>query len=597
MKTIMEKGKVNIDITNACIHSCSNCTRFCGHYKKPFFMNYETFKKAVDSLDDFEGILFIIGGEPTLHPEFEHLIKYAENKRFPEYKMYTGLKPLHHYISYREQCTSFGKYALNTRSGLNLATCLPENYYRHYELINDLFAHQLPNDHSIPSKHQPILISRKELNIPDDKWIELRDNCWLQNNWSATITPKGAFFCEVAASLDILFDGPGGWPIEKGWWKRTIEEYEDQLHWCEYCSMPVFDLGRYDNEGIDDISPYLYEKLKICGNNNLKEKNISMVLISEDGQASLSCEEMYSDATNRYMSSYDNRFTLEKSAILPKSLTGIVFYNNNDDIEELFLFIDKYIETFDEIFIIVDSNEVQGIIKNKFNKDSIVLIKTEKTYNKMGHALNKVITNAKKQDWFVLLHTNTELLNDFRNRINKCVLNPGVLHKINGAYMFNSLAKTLKSEGFDGIAQCENANGLEELWDERKVIEIDDSFDKIINPDLGDWIELSKGLPEPKRIECLTKLDYIRRLIVLEYYRSYIADRNVSFPEKVLSLNDCLPQIMIENITESLKEQLKDAIYVIMRNENIDRNDYKIKEKLAQHDDIFSELALSILEI
>ena len=34
--------------------------------------------------------------------------------------------------------------------------------------------------------------------------------------WSASITPKGAFR-EVAASLDYLLDGPGGYPIEKGW--------------------------------------------------------------------------------------------------------------------------------------------------------------------------------------------------------------------------------------------------------------------------------------------------------------------------------------------------------------------------------------------
>ena len=27
-------------------------------------------------------------------------------------------------------------------------------------------------------------------------------------------------FCEVAASLDYLFDGPGGYSLEKGWWKH-----------------------------------------------------------------------------------------------------------------------------------------------------------------------------------------------------------------------------------------------------------------------------------------------------------------------------------------------------------------------------------------
>lgn len=44
---------IQIDITNACTHQCSNCTRFCGHHRKPFFMDLETFQRAVDSLADF----------------------------------------------------------------------------------------------------------------------------------------------------------------------------------------------------------------------------------------------------------------------------------------------------------------------------------------------------------------------------------------------------------------------------------------------------------------------------------------------------------------------------------------------------------------
>ena len=63
--------------------------------------------------------------------------------------------------------------------------------------------------------------------MPDEVWLPLRDKCWVQNEWSASITPKGAFFCEIAAALDMLFDGPGGWKIEPGWWRRTPEEFGD----------------------------------------------------------------------------------------------------------------------------------------------------------------------------------------------------------------------------------------------------------------------------------------------------------------------------------------------------------------------------------
>lgn len=46
---------VLIDITNACTKRCSNCTRFCGNHKKPFFMDFETFIRAVDSMEGFPG--------------------------------------------------------------------------------------------------------------------------------------------------------------------------------------------------------------------------------------------------------------------------------------------------------------------------------------------------------------------------------------------------------------------------------------------------------------------------------------------------------------------------------------------------------------
>ena len=85
MKSPQDMRIIQIDITNACIHKCSNCTRFCGHHKKPFFMNWETFEKAVSSLKGYQGTIGIMGGEPTLHPEFERFVRYIkEHPYFPK---------------------------------------------------------------------------------------------------------------------------------------------------------------------------------------------------------------------------------------------------------------------------------------------------------------------------------------------------------------------------------------------------------------------------------------------------------------------------------------------------------------------------------
>ena len=80
MRPIRDMSIIQIDITNACYYSCSNCTRFVGHQKKPFFMSFNTFKKAVDSLRDYPGIVGIVGGEPTLHPQFGEFMQYYVEK-------------------------------------------------------------------------------------------------------------------------------------------------------------------------------------------------------------------------------------------------------------------------------------------------------------------------------------------------------------------------------------------------------------------------------------------------------------------------------------------------------------------------------------
>ena len=76
---------IQIEVTNACIHHCSNCTRFCGLHETTFMMNMKEFQNAVDSLHDYPGIVGIMGGEPTLNPHFAEMAEYLFHAR-PEGK-------------------------------------------------------------------------------------------------------------------------------------------------------------------------------------------------------------------------------------------------------------------------------------------------------------------------------------------------------------------------------------------------------------------------------------------------------------------------------------------------------------------------------
>jgi hypothetical protein len=232
MRALSEMNVIQIDITNACHRTCSNCTRFCGHHVKPFFMDMPTFRRAVDSLIEFPGMVGLIGGEPLLHRDFEEMALYVRD-HIPDKR----------------------------RRGL--WSTVPPAKTKHSALIREVFGHLNLNDHSADRiMHQPVLVAADEV-VPDpQERAALIDNCWVQMLWSASITPKGAFFCEVAAAMSHLLGGSDGWPIEPGWWKRTPADFVSQRdEYCNRCGCAVPLERRRSIEDVDDVSPGNLERL------------------------------------------------------------------------------------------------------------------------------------------------------------------------------------------------------------------------------------------------------------------------------------------------------------------------------------------------
>ena len=237
MRPIWEAYLCQIDITNACPGSCLYCDRYMRHIRKDqqFFMTVEEVETALDSLEDWPTQIGIIGGEPTIHPQFTDICKLIIKR---------GL---------RRKCHLF------TMGG--------PGYDKNLGLIKEAFFYIALNPHTKQKKEvclvQPTTIAIQDVVEDAGYRAKLIDECWVQRTWCPTIGKKGAFFCEIAYALDTILDGPGGYPAEPGWWKKTPEEFKDQVdRYCKYCGMPVPTKRESMNGKKEKISPGLFNLFK-----------------------------------------------------------------------------------------------------------------------------------------------------------------------------------------------------------------------------------------------------------------------------------------------------------------------------------------------
>lgn len=242
MRPIYENTVIQIDVSHGACHlKCANCTRMIGHHRRPSFMPLEMVRTAIDSLEGFEGQVGCMGGEPAMHPQFQDVLA-----------IWRLLVPRRR----RALWTSGFKWDVYKD---DILSTFDEDLI-HY------------NDHTqVTGRHQPLLVAIEE--VVDDPELRkiLIDNCPFQTHWSAAITPLGAYFCEIAATQGALFDLPG-WPVVKGWWRKTPDQFQDQVStFCGKCSGALPLEARSDGRGgrdgatVDVISPSNLERLKAAG--------------------------------------------------------------------------------------------------------------------------------------------------------------------------------------------------------------------------------------------------------------------------------------------------------------------------------------------
>ena len=253
-KRISNRWLVHVDITNHCSskYNCIYCTRYIKHLRadQKYFMGLDYFNKVLDSLENFPGRIGIMGGLPTVHPEFKSICKILQ-ERIP-------------------------------RNKLQLWVSGEPTYYSQKDIIDKTFFCTTNNEHNDLQKevceHQITTLASSEVIPNEETRTSIIENCWVLRDWCPVIgclpnnpeSYKAAFICELMIGQEIILNKNLGIDFVEDpyWWNRPVTdpEYIKQLEtYCQYCSMCIPMKTQKLQDTKEKISPKLYKILKDNG--------------------------------------------------------------------------------------------------------------------------------------------------------------------------------------------------------------------------------------------------------------------------------------------------------------------------------------------
>jgi sulfatase maturation enzyme AslB (radical SAM superfamily) len=206
---IRSKHKIEIDITWQCNLTCFDCNRCCGTAptgEKMTISQIEKFIKESESENYKWKVIRVIGGEPTIHPNFLEIIQLLINYR-NTYEKDEKFKLI----------VSTNGYSQKTKQLLN----------------------ELPNEVIIENSHKELneIYHIGHFNVAP---IDIRDTsnedftiaCTNATYCGMGLTPNGYYHCPVAGSIDRVFGFDLG---KKSLPKKNNEMHDSMNAFCKYC--------------------------------------------------------------------------------------------------------------------------------------------------------------------------------------------------------------------------------------------------------------------------------------------------------------------------------------------------------------------------
>ena len=209
--------KLEIDITYICNLACAGCSRSSAQAPSARHMSIETIQRFLDETEE-KGIhwesLHILGGEPTLHPNFIEIVTMLDDW-FMEHSPETDLKVITNGVSRR------------TRN--NIAS-IPERW--HYD---NSFKHDVERD---TSHFEPFNLA--PIDLPQWRNEDFTRGCYITQDSGIGLTPYGYFHCAIAGGIErIMKLGNGFNEIPEHPWE-FLEMMNDYCRFCGHFLSDAF---------------------------------------------------------------------------------------------------------------------------------------------------------------------------------------------------------------------------------------------------------------------------------------------------------------------------------------------------------------------
>jgi hypothetical protein len=242
-----DKEVIEIIATTYCdLLKCSNCHQMVAHQKERYHMTPENFRMAIRSLADWWGVIGMFGGNPCVHPQFDELCRIFREE-IPDRRRRGILS---------NNINGHGKVIKETFGWFNL------NPHADAEAAKEMMDAGLPViKEAVTNKawHSPVMVAIKDMIQDEGEMWRAIEKCDVNIRWSGAIRERHgvikAYFCEVAAAFEGVYDEDSGIPVTPGWWKLNMDVFEHQVRrWCPNCGVALRMKGHQDLDFVEDIS-------------------------------------------------------------------------------------------------------------------------------------------------------------------------------------------------------------------------------------------------------------------------------------------------------------------------------------------------------